>query len=54
VESVRTALARRALDSGRGAKQALAEAGIPGSRQWRRMLQRQGQRKGQAPREPVN
>ena len=41
VEGVRAALAERALDAGRGPKQALAEAGIHGGRQWRRIRQRQ-------------
>jgi AraC-like DNA-binding protein len=41
VESVRAALTERALDAGRGPKQALAEAGIHGGRQWRRIRQRQ-------------
>jgi transcriptional regulator GlxA family with amidase domain len=41
VEGVRAALTERALDAGRGPKQALAEAGIHGGRQWRRIRQRQ-------------
>jgi AraC-like DNA-binding protein len=40
VESVRHALAARAVQSGQPAKQALAGAGIAGDRQWRRMRQR--------------
>ena len=41
VEGVRAALTERALDAGREPKQALAEAGIHGGRQWRRIRQRQ-------------
>ena len=41
VEGVRAALTERAMDAGRGPKQALAEAGIHGGRQWRRIRQRQ-------------
>jgi transcriptional regulator GlxA family with amidase domain len=40
LEAVRAALAECALQSGRGTKQALADAGIGGSRQWRRIRQR--------------
>jgi transcriptional regulator GlxA family with amidase domain len=37
VGRVRTALAARAIQAGRPAKQALADAGIAGDRQWRRL-----------------
>ena len=40
VESVRHALAERAVQDGQAPKQALATAGIAGDRQWRRMRQR--------------
>jgi hypothetical protein len=40
VESVRVALAERALQGGQVTKQAIAAAGIAGDRQWRRMRAR--------------
>jgi len=40
VESVRVAIAERALGDGQAPKRALAEAGIAGSRQWRRIRAR--------------
>jgi len=40
VESVRMALAERALQGGQATKQAIAAAGIGGDRQWRRMRAR--------------
>jgi transcriptional regulator GlxA family with amidase domain len=40
LQDVRFALAERAIDEGRPPKQAVAEAGIGGTRQWRRMKQR--------------
>jgi transcriptional regulator GlxA family with amidase domain len=40
VEAVRVALARRAIEAGRPAKHALAEAGFQGARQWRRVRSR--------------
>jgi len=40
VESVRVALAERALQGGQAPKQAIAEVGIAGDRQWRRMRAR--------------
>lgn len=40
VESIRHAMAARALEAGQPLKQALADAGIGGDRQWRRMRQR--------------
>ncbi len=40
VEGVRAAQAERALGAGHSAKQALSDAGIQGSRQWRRIRQR--------------
>jgi transcriptional regulator GlxA family with amidase domain len=42
VESVRVALAERALQGGQATKQAIAAAGIAGDRQWRRMRARRG------------
>lgn len=42
VEGVRAALAQRAIEAGRAPKHALAEAGIAGARQWRRVRRRQG------------
>jgi transcriptional regulator GlxA family with amidase domain len=42
VESVRVALAERALQGGQATKQAIAAAGIAGDRQWRRMRARHG------------
>jgi transcriptional regulator GlxA family with amidase domain len=42
VESVRLALAERALQGGQATKQAIAAAGIGGDRQWRRMRARRG------------
>ena len=41
VEAVRTSPAERALQAGRAPKLALADAGIGGGRQWRRIRQRQ-------------
>jgi transcriptional regulator GlxA family with amidase domain len=42
VQAVRVALARRAIEAGRPAKHALAEAGFQGARQWRRVRGREG------------
>ena len=40
LQDIRFALAERAIGEGRATKQAVAEAGIGGTRQWRRMKQR--------------
>lgn len=41
LEAVRTSLAQQALQAGHGPKQALAQVGIAGARQWRRIRLRQ-------------
>lgn len=48
VESVRVALAERALQGGQATKQAIAAAGIAGDGQWRRMRARRGGERPQA------